>query len=204
MPCMPLRAGPGGRPPEQVIRHLMPTPRPHEPATQIRAPNRVPDTRGPDPLESASGQGRPLPGGPADAPHPGTAGTRRSPAGVRTGKVTRVNRNDEELAVLRDRHPGWQIWRVDRYLGGPLWCARPLGQTQPVLNAARPGRLSELIEEAGAGLAAAGPSPGMGPPSRPVTARRFRMARRADTVPPSWLCPAGPAQCSLPVLPRAR
>src|SRR5262247_1366697 len=49
----------------------------------------------------------------ADTPVGGTVWTRRSPAGVRTGKVTRVNRNDEELAVLRDRHPGWQIWRVD-------------------------------------------------------------------------------------------
>ena len=133
-----------------------------------------------------------MPGGPADAPHPGTAGTRRSPAGLRTGKVTRVNRNDEELTVLRDRHPGWQIWRVDRYLGGPLWCARPLGQTQPVLNAAHPGRLSELIEAEEAGLVPSGKG------------RRFRIARRADTVPPSWLCPAGPAQCSLPVLLRAR
>jgi hypothetical protein len=133
---------------------------------------------------------------------------------VRTGKVTRVNRNDEELATLRERHPGWQIWRVDRYLGGPLWCARPLGQTQPVLNAARPGRLSELIEAEEAGLTATGPAPerdrraAAGQAGRAMSlpsdrARRFRIARRADTVPPSWLCPAGPAPCSLPVLPRA-
>jgi hypothetical protein len=70
-----------------------------------------------------------------------------------------VNPNDEELAALRERHPGWQIWRVDRYLGGPLWCARPLGQTQPVLNAGRPGSLSELIEAKEAGLTATGPAP---------------------------------------------
>ena len=78
---------------------------------------------------------------------------------MRAGKVTRVNPNDEELAALRDRHPGWQIWRVDRYLGGPLWCARPLDQTRPVLNAPRPGRLSELIEAQEAGLTVAGPAP---------------------------------------------
>jgi len=52
-----------------------------------------------------------------------------------------VNPNDEELAALRERHPGWQIWRVDRYIGGPLWCARPQGQTQPVLNTRSPRRL---------------------------------------------------------------
>src|SRR5262244_3078481 len=32
----------------------------------------------------------------------------------------------------------------------------------------------------------------------------FRISWRADTVPPSWLCPAGPAPCSLPVPLRAR
>src|SRR6266516_2139705 len=41
------------------------------------------------------------------------AWTRRSPAGLRAGNVTPVNPNDEELAALRERHPWWQIWRVD-------------------------------------------------------------------------------------------
>jgi len=107
-----LLAGPGGRPPEQVIRHLMPVPWPLGPVTDQST----------------------------------------QPRSWYTGKVTRVNPNDEVLAALREKHPEWQIWRVDRYLGGPLWCARPLGQTQPVLNAARPGRLSELIEAKEAGL----------------------------------------------------
>ena len=67
-----------------------------------------------------------------------------------------MNPNDEELAALRERHPGWQIWRVDRYIGGPLWCARPKGQTQPVLNTRSPRRLSECIEEQEAGLVPCG------------------------------------------------
>jgi len=107
-----LLSGPGGRPPEQVLGHLMPAPWPLGPVTDQSTP----------------------------------------PRSWYTCKVTRVNPNDEELAALREKHPGWQIWRVDRYLGGPLWCARPLGRTRPVLNAARPERLSELIEAEEAGL----------------------------------------------------
>jgi hypothetical protein len=70
-----------------------------------------------------------------------------------------VNPNDEELAALREKYPGWQIWRVDRYIGGPLWCARPQGKTQPVLNAPSPQRLSALIEERESGYR----GPGAGP-----------------------------------------
>jgi hypothetical protein len=67
-----------------------------------------------------------------------------------------VNSNDEELATLREKHPEWQIWRVDRYIGGPLWCARPWGETRPVLNARSPQRLTECIEEQESALMAAG------------------------------------------------
>jgi len=40
---LPLLAGPGGRPPEQMIRHLMPVHGRSGPL-QIRAPGRIPDT----------------------------------------------------------------------------------------------------------------------------------------------------------------
>jgi hypothetical protein len=83
-----------------------------------------------------------------------------------------VNPNDEALAALRERHPGWQVWRVDRFIGAPLWCARPQGQTRPVLNAPTPQRLTELIKEQEAGL----PRPGTaraGPP-RASSARELR------------------------------
>ena len=41
-------------------------------------------------------------------------------------------------------------------------------------------------------------------PGHLSSATGFRISRRADTVPPSWLCPAGPAPCSLPAPQRAR
>lgn len=53
--------------------------------------------------------------------------------------------NDEALAELRRQHPAWEIWRVDRYPGGTVWCARPCGQDKPVLNAYQPAHLSQYI-----------------------------------------------------------
>ena len=75
-----------------------------------------------------------------------------------------MNPNDEELAALRERHPGWQIWRVDRYLGGPIWGARPWDQTKPVLNADSPKHLSQDIEEQEAELSRPEGSPETGVP----------------------------------------
>jgi hypothetical protein len=75
-----------------------------------------------------------------------------------------VNPNDEELAALRERYSGWQIWRVDRYLGGPIWCARPWEQTKPVLNADSPKRLSQDIDDQEAELSQPRASPETEPP----------------------------------------
>jgi hypothetical protein len=78
-----------------------------------------------------------------------------------------VSPDDAELERLAQHHPGWQIWRVDRYLGGPAWCARPRGCTRPVLNADTPKHLGEAIEEREAGWLAARPP-------RPAVPRRRR------------------------------
>jgi hypothetical protein len=88
-----------------------------------------------------------------------------------------VNPNDEVLAALRERHPRWQVWRVDRFLGKPVWCARPQGQTKPVLNAASPERLSGLIAELEAGPPPVA-GPGTGPsPRLAAAAPPFRLNR---------------------------
>lgn len=63
-----------------------------------------------------------------------------------------MNRLDELLAGLRQQHPAWEIWRVDRYIGGPVWCARPAGMQRPVLNACEPADLSENISDRESGL----------------------------------------------------
>ncbi|MDR0344824.1 MAG: hypothetical protein LBI49_17265 [Nocardiopsaceae bacterium] len=52
---------------------------------------------------------------------------------------------EQELTALARKHPAWQVWVVECYLGGPVWCARPWGRTRPVLNAGSPEHLSEDI-----------------------------------------------------------
>ncbi|MBO0820484.1 MAG: hypothetical protein J2P26_06490 [Nocardiopsaceae bacterium] len=52
---------------------------------------------------------------------------------------------EQELAALAKKHPAWQVWVVECYLGGPVWCARPWGRTRPVLNAGGPVHLDEDI-----------------------------------------------------------
>jgi hypothetical protein len=48
-------------------------------------------------------------------------------------------RYGEQLAELRQRFPGWQIW-----VSGPKWCARPW----PLINASSPEDLAQRIRTA--------------------------------------------------------
>jgi hypothetical protein len=59
---------------------------------------------------------------------------------------------DPGLAPLREAHPAWEIWVVNRVVGGPLWCAKRQ-DWQPgdvVLNEDSAEHLAEaLAEQAG-------------------------------------------------------
>jgi hypothetical protein len=54
---------------------------------------------------------------------------------------------DLALADLRASFPHWQIWVVPLAVGGQTWCARPLGDTRPVLNADSAEHLAEYLRE---------------------------------------------------------
>lgn len=54
---------------------------------------------------------------------------------------------DRELALLRQRFPGWDVWVVPVYLGPDVWAARPKGEPVARFNAASPGELESLIRE---------------------------------------------------------
>jgi hypothetical protein len=64
--------------------------------------------------------------------------------------MTTPNTLDSQVAELGAKHPDWEIWVVRRYIGGPVWCARPRGceGSRRVLNADTPEYLSEAIAEA--------------------------------------------------------
>jgi hypothetical protein len=55
-----------------------------------------------------------------------------------------LNQLDEQLAELREQHPGWRLWYVPSATGPVTWCAHRL----PTLNEASPGDLSKAIAEA--------------------------------------------------------
>jgi hypothetical protein len=58
---------------------------------------------------------------------------------------------DEGLGKLQARWPGWQIWAVPTWDGtrqGTIWCARPNGRTQPVINAATWQHLDDYLHDA--------------------------------------------------------
>jgi hypothetical protein len=63
-----------------------------------------------------------------------------------------ISHADTELARLREAHPDWEIWVVNRVVGGPLWCAKRQ-DWQPggvILNEDSAEHLAEaLAEQAG-------------------------------------------------------
>ena len=63
-----------------------------------------------------------------------------------------ISHADTELARLGEAHPKWEIWVVNRVVGGPLWCARRK-DWQPggvILNEDSAEHLAEaLAEQAG-------------------------------------------------------
>lgn len=67
---------------------------------------------------------------------------------------------EDGLSKLKARWPGWQIWTVRTWDGrraGKVWCARPRGRVQPVINAHTWQHLDEYLDEAAqAGEASAG------------------------------------------------
>jgi hypothetical protein len=53
---------------------------------------------------------------------------------------------DDALAQLEHDWPGWQIWTVQRLIGGTVWCARRRDDHKKVLNADSPEHLAEYLE----------------------------------------------------------
>ena len=67
---------------------------------------------------------------------------------TRCGSVIRMATwEDEQQTILAASYPDWEIWYVRRYIGHTVWCARPLGRQEPLLNAGSPGELREYIAE---------------------------------------------------------
>jgi hypothetical protein len=56
---------------------------------------------------------------------------------------------DQQLALLRPRYPGWEIWAVRSISPKPFttWCARPKGSPIATINANSPEHLVEMIRE---------------------------------------------------------
>jgi hypothetical protein len=62
------------------------------------------------------------------------------------------NPTDEIVKRLEVDWPRWQIWVVNRVVGGPVWCARRWDDHGQVLNAGSADELAECLEEAAAGI----------------------------------------------------
>jgi hypothetical protein len=58
-----------------------------------------------------------------------------------------MNRADAIVTAMEHDWPDYQIWVVHRYIGGPVWCARPWNGQGQTLNAASPDELADQIEQ---------------------------------------------------------
>jgi hypothetical protein len=63
---------------------------------------------------------------------------------------------DEQLGLLSERFPGWDIWYVRCYPNLLAWCARPKGAPISTIGADTPEHLAEYILEAIAEASLAG------------------------------------------------
>jgi len=60
------------------------------------------------------------------------------------------NPTNEIVAALERDWPRWQVWVVQRAVGGQTWCARRWDDEKTVLNADSPDELEEqLMQETG-------------------------------------------------------
>jgi hypothetical protein len=53
----------------------------------------------------------------------------------------------EIIRKLEADWPRWQVWVVNRVVGGPVWCARLWDDESRVLNAGTPDELVEYLTE---------------------------------------------------------
>lgn len=60
-----------------------------------------------------------------------------------------MNPAQREIIIrLEADWPRWQIWVVNRVVGGPVWCARLWDDHQRLLHAGSPDELEEYLQEA--------------------------------------------------------
>ena len=58
-----------------------------------------------------------------------------------------ANATDQAITRLEADWPAWQIWVVNRYIGGPVWCARRWDGSGSTLNGGSPEELAEYLGE---------------------------------------------------------
>jgi hypothetical protein len=58
------------------------------------------------------------------------------------------NPSDPALTQLQGRWTQWEVWKVRRLYGGPVWCARRRDSHKRILNADSAEHLAEHLTEA--------------------------------------------------------